>query len=171
MIACSSKSPEGPARITCDQFFDHVGAVTGFTTKKPYSEAELALCRSKTQEQLRCVLAATTGDALGLCELADTTQRAFATKLLPSLKQAWPGTVDAVAVTVNKKAGCAFFSIAPRGELLADDRALVAFAIRTPEMAGDPDLVMATLVRDAETWRCAETDPAGRCAELAQRCQ
>lgn len=157
-------------RVTCDQYFEHTSKVTGFTTKKPYNDAELAYCQGHTQEQLRCVLASKTIDDLNLCTIADTSQRAIAARVLPSVKKSWPGSAELMAVLQTTQ-GCGFGGLMATSELLTDTDVAASFSIRDATTTGDPQLVLARLRRDRDGWSCVSTDPENLCEMLDRACR
>jgi hypothetical protein len=168
-VACSNNAPSD--RVTCEQFYEHADKITHFETKKPYSAGEIQYCESHSQEQLRCVLAATSTDQLSLCEIADTSQRAIAARVLPQIRKAWPGTASVNDVVAQGKAGCAFFSIVAGAVPPTENEVRGAFAFRRKGQGGDPTNVIVRLRRAGDDWTCMDEGDAVSCEELGLACR
>jgi hypothetical protein len=170
VLAVAVAGCHGSSEPSCERYLAHVDELTHTTRTGPYNDAELAYCHKHTDEQLRCAIAATTVDDFGLCEqFTEPPQRTLARALTASIKPAWPGSADLQAVLLATK-GCAFAGVMGQQFLVSEKQAVVAFAMRDVP-TGDPTNIFATLVRDGVEWRCIETDPAGRCEQLAKSCK
>ena len=169
LVSCVKKKTADD-RITCDQYFEHTSKVTGFVTKKPYNDAELAYCRSHTQEQLRCVLATKTVDDLNLCTLPDTAQRTIAARIGPSIKKEWPGSAELMAV-LTTTSGCGYGGFAPVPSAISETEAVIAFSIREASTTGDPPSYLVRMRRESDGWKCVLTDPEGQCERVERECR
>jgi hypothetical protein len=169
LAACSKSEPSD--RVTCEQYFDHVDKMTDFHTPKPYNDAEIQYCESHTQEQLRCALAASDTDQLLLCELADTAQRAVATRVLPEIRKSWPGTATPNEILMLKREGCAFNAVVGGAVPPTDQEVRGAFVVRMPGQGGDPMKVIVRLRRAGADWDCIDEGDAHPCQYLKSDCR
>jgi hypothetical protein len=165
------KSAEQPVVDACKKFVEHMDALSGFSTAET---AVRSTCQKNSDEQIRCGIAASTIDELGLClQISDPVRRERARPIMVSIRRTWPGSIS-VHDSIAGKPGCAFSGVMGAADAPLDDQhAVAAFALRSAAGSGDPDAILVTFERRApnEPWRCAETDrPEVSCTQLAARC-
>lgn len=165
-------APNRPVTDRCERFLAHSARLTGFSGA--HGAGDRQFCESLTTEQQECGLAARTEQALSLCiQFADPRRRATAQLLAPSVRSSWPGSHPVLAV-LGGTVGCGFGGLmGVQGVPIEELEAVAMFAVRETDHAGDPENVLAWLVRGGPTqpWTCARTDPPDRCASLQRACQ
>ncbi len=170
LAACKDQEPPPakPERITCDQFFDKVAAVTKVPIAQPYPAEQLAQCDSFTQNQLRCALDATAIEDIELCSFADSGQRALAAKLTPTIKAQWPGTTTAGAIVAGGD-GCALLGLSSV-TTPSEQEVAAMFLLRSPGSQPGPPMQFLAQLRREERWRCVSAEPEFGCEILETIC-
>jgi hypothetical protein len=167
---------ERPAIDSCKQFIQRLDALSGFLTP---TAGATGMCQKYSGEQIRCGIAATNLDELGLCiQIKDPARRERARPILASIRGSWPGSTSMHEVLAGKS-GCALGGVVGEADAPLDERhAIGAFVLRSESGAADPDpearttLVTFERSEPSAPWRCVETDqPAVGCTQFTARCK